>query len=133
MFVISHMYDQVPLERGSSIGKKKSSKKGASGTRGEDQSLLIWSLHISNWECLNLIITSWYPYAGLTPLGERARVSLLRSHGVQNLQGRAEQEELVSNRDDDVVDDDDDVDDNNDNDADIEFTICNNKTLNQCL
>ena len=33
---------------------------------------------------------------GLTPLGERARVSLLRSHGVQNLQGRAEQEELVS-------------------------------------
>lgn len=55
---------EVPLERGSSIGKKKSSKKGASGTRG------------------------------LTPLGERARVSLLRSHGVQNLQGRAEQEEL---------------------------------------
>merc|ERR550532_3951123 len=60
---------KVPLERGSSIGKKKSAKKGASGTRG------------------------------LTPLGERARVSLLRSHGVQNLQGRAEQEELDVLRD----------------------------------
>merc|ERR1712037_12030 len=60
---------EVPLERGSSIGKKKSAKKGASGTRG------------------------------LTPLGERARVSLLRSHGVQNLQGRAEQEELDVLRD----------------------------------
>ena len=64
--------------------------------------------------------------AGLTPLGERARVSLLRSHGVQNLQGRAEQEELVSNRDDDVVDVDDDNDDNaDDDDADFDdaFTI----------
>lgn len=30
----------------------------------------------------------------MTPLAERARVSLLRSHGVQVLQGRAEQEEL---------------------------------------
>ena len=44
---------------------------------------------------------------GLTPLGERARVSLLRSHGVQNLQGRAEQEELVSlhHHNHDIVDD----------------------------
>jgi len=59
-----HKPAEVPLERGSSISKKKPAKKGACGTRG------------------------------LTPLGERARVSLLRSHGVQNLQGRAEQEEL---------------------------------------
>ena len=57
--------EEVPTERGSSAGKKKSKKKGACGTRG------------------------------LTPLAERGRVSLLRSHGVQNLQTRAELEELV--------------------------------------
>ena len=42
MFVTSdqpyHLNDQVPLERGSSIGKKKSAKKGASGTRGDRHS-----------------------------------------------------------------------------------------------
>lgn len=56
--------EEVSLQRGSSVSKKKPKKKGASGTRG------------------------------MTPLAERARVSLLRSHGVQVLQGRAEQEEL---------------------------------------
>ena len=64
-------------------------------------------------------VLSTFPNAGLTPLGERARVSLLRSHGVQNLQGRAEQEELVSNHHDD-----DDLDDDNDDDHDDEFTVC---------
>merc|ERR1719266_817025 len=54
--------EEAPLQRGSSVSKKKPKKKGACGTRG------------------------------MTPLAERARVSLLRSHGVQALQGRVEQE-----------------------------------------
>ena len=66
---------------------------------------------------------------GLTPLGERARVSLLRSHGVQNLQGRAEQEELVSlhhHHHHHVVDDDDD-----DVESAVYQPIDNNKTSNE--
>jgi hypothetical protein len=57
---------EKPPERGSLGSGTPKRKVGASGTRG------------------------------LTPLGERARVGLLRAHGVQALQGREEQEELVS-------------------------------------
>ena len=71
---------------------------------------------------------------GLTPLGERARVSLLRSHGVQNLQGRAEQEELVSlHYHHQQHDDDDDDDDGDDVESAVYQPIDKNKNSNECL